>query len=38
MKIIWLNFANSMLTDIYDYHAKVATKNVAKNLIKSLIH
>ena len=37
MKIIWLSFAKRVLSEIYEYHAEVAGKRVARNLIKNIV-
>lgn len=36
LKIFWTNFAKNELENIYDYHKKVASINVAKRIVKNI--
>jgi plasmid stabilization system protein ParE len=38
LKIIWSEFAETQLDEIYNYYAKEASPRVAKKLLKGIIH
>lgn len=38
LKIIWSEFAETQLDEIYEYYEKAASSRVAKNLLKGIIN
>lgn len=37
MKIVWLDLAKKMLTEVYEYHEDVASRRIARKLIKGIV-
>lgn len=37
IKVIWTDIAISQLTDVYDYYKNIASKSIAKKIVKSLV-